>query len=92
MDVLPTDRCAAVLAATAGSVAENAERITAAFYRRLFAAHPALRPLFNDGNQATGRQARALAAALVAFAGHLLGEPGPPVDPILRRIAHRHAS
>ncbi len=92
MDVLPTDRCAAGLAATAGSVAENAPQITAAFYRRLFTARPELRALFNEGNQATGRQARALAAALVTFAGHLLGVPGPPIDPILRRIAHRHAS
>jgi len=67
--------------------------ITAAFYDTMFAAHPELLDVFNRGNQANGDQRQALAAAVVAFAAHLIdgGEPGRP-DPVIGRIAHKHAS
>ncbi|WP_207770162.1 globin domain-containing protein [Frankia canadensis] len=95
-----TEESAEVLRTTVGMVSGHADAITAAFYRRLLAAHPPLRQVFNQGSQATGEQARALAAAVVGFAGHLLRTPGPaqPGQPgqafngVLRRIAHRHAS
>ena len=48
----------AVVAATAGVVAEHAEQITAVFYPRMFAEHPELLRIFNQGNQATGEQSR----------------------------------
>ena len=48
--------------ATAGVVAAHAEQITARFYPRMFAEHPELLRVFNQGNQATGEQSRALAA------------------------------
>ncbi|EIV96594.1 globin domain-containing protein [Frankia sp. QA3] len=87
-----SERSAAVVGATAGVVAEHAVEITAAFYPRMFAAHPELLHLFNQGNQATGEQRQALAAAVVAYAGHLLGGSGPSFAPVLRRIAHKHVS
>ncbi|NYD44401.1 ferredoxin-NADP reductase [Actinomadura luteofluorescens] len=36
----------------------------------MFAAHPELRNLFNQGNQANGEQRRALAGSVAAFAEH----------------------
>ena len=53
---LLSERSAAVVAATAGVVAAHAEQITARFYPRMFAEHPELLRVFNQGNQATGEQ------------------------------------
>lgn len=83
---------AAVVQATAGVVAEHAERITGRFYPRMFAARPELLSVFNMGNQATGEQSRALAASVVAYAVHLIDPDAPPFDHVLRRIAFKHVS
>ena len=45
---------AAVVAATAGVVAEHAEEITKVFYPDMFEAHPELLNVFNVANQAVG--------------------------------------
>ncbi|MEO6472628.1 MAG: globin domain-containing protein [Aeromicrobium sp.] len=78
--------------ATAGVVAENAEKITACFYPRMFAAHPELLRVFNQGNQATGEQSRALAASVVAYAVQLIDPEAPSFDHVMKRIAHKHIS
>ena len=82
----------AVVAATAPVVAEHAEQITAVFYPKMFAEHPELLRLFNQGNQATGEQSRALAASVVAYAVHLIDPDAPSFDHVLRRIAYKHCS
>ncbi|SER00604.1 nitric oxide dioxygenase [Lentzea xinjiangensis] len=81
---------AAVVRATLPVVSDHAAEITAEFYPSMFAAHPELLNLFNRGNQASGKQQIALAAAVVAYARHLLD--GTPFGPIADRIAHKHAS
>ncbi|MBE1493283.1 nitric oxide dioxygenase [Amycolatopsis lexingtonensis] len=83
---------AAVVRATLPVVRANAVAITGEFYSSMFAAHPDLLDLFNQGNQADGRQKLALASAVVEFAGHLLGEDAAPFDRIAERIAHKHVS
>ncbi|WBB71794.1 globin domain-containing protein [Micromonospora sp. WMMD1128] len=88
-----SESSAAVVTATLPAVRAHGEAITGRFYRRMFDAHPELLDLFNRGNQATGQQKAALAAAVVAYAGHLTGDSaGPPWGPVLDRIAHKHAS
>src|SRR5436190_18024221 len=82
----------AVVQATAPVVAENAEAITAVFYPRMFAEHPELLRVFNQGNQANMEQSRALAAAVVAFAVQLLDPAAPSFTHVLRRIAYKHVS
>src|SRR6478609_8573463 len=89
---LLSERSAAVVAATAGVVAAHAEQITARFYPRMFAEHPELLRVFNQGNQATGEQSRALAASVVAYAVHLIDPTAPSFDHVLRRIAYKHCS
>ena len=89
---LLSDRSAAVVAATAGVVAAHAEQITARFYPRMFAEHPELLRVFNQGNQATGEQSRALAASVVAYAVHLIDPAAPSFDRVLERIAYKHIS
>ena len=89
---LLSERSAAVVAATAGVVAAHAEQITARFYPRMFAEHPELLRVFNQGNQATGEQSRALAASVVAYAVHLIDPEAPPFHRVLERIAYKHIS
>lgn len=87
-----TPSSAAVVTATLPAVRAHAEAITGAFYPRMFAAHPELLDLFNRGNQATGRQRQALAAAVVGYAEHLVNPSPASWAPIFERIAHKHAS
>lgn len=87
-----SESSAAVVAATLPAVQAHGEAITGRFYRRMFDAHPELLDIFNRGNQATGQQKAALAAAVVAYAEHLTGGSSMPWGPILDRIAHKHAS
>ena len=89
---LLSERSAALVAATAGVVAAHAEQITGRFYPRMFAEHPELLRTFNQGNQATGEQSRALAASVVAYAVHLIDPTAPSFDRVLERIAYKHIS
>lgn len=82
----------AVVKATAGVVAENAEAITKKFYPHMFEAHPELMRVFNKANQAVGEQPKALAASVVSYAVHLIDPFAPDFGPIMRRIAHKHVS
>jgi nitric oxide dioxygenase len=81
-----------VVRATASVVAEHAEQITARFYPRMFAEHPELLRVFNQGNQATGEQSRALAASVVAYAVQLIDPQAPSFAHVMRRIAYKHIS
>jgi nitric oxide dioxygenase len=65
---LLSDHSLSVVQATAPVVAAHADEITAHFYPRMFAAHPELLRVFNQGNQATGEQSKALAGSVVAYA------------------------
>ncbi|MBO4163505.1 globin domain-containing protein [Micromonospora antibiotica] len=87
-----SESSAAVVTATLPVVRAHADQITGRFYARMFTAHPELLNLFNRGNQATGRQQAALAASVVAYAGHLTGADTTGWTAILDRIAHKHAS
>lgn len=81
-----------IVKATAGVVAEHADQITATFYPRMFAAHPELLRVFNQGNQANGEQSRALAGSVVAYAVQLIDPDAPSFDHVMRRIAYKHVS
>jgi len=85
-------RSEAVVGKTAAVVAEHAEAITARFYPRMFDEHPELLRVFNQGNQATGEQSRALAASVVAYAVQLIDPHAPSFHHVLQRIAHKHVS
>src|SRR4051812_36174315 len=89
---LLSGRSAAVVRATAGVVAAHAEEITARFYPRMFAEHPELLRVFNQGNQATGEQSRALAASVVAYAVQLIDPTAPSFSHVMTRIAYKHLS
>ncbi|WP_249226813.1 NO-inducible flavohemoprotein [Alicyclobacillus mengziensis] len=79
-----------IVNATLPVVAENAEAITTRFYQRMFVNHPDLKNIFNQTHQVTGRQPRALAAAVYAAAAHL--NDMTSILPALERIAQKHRS
>lgn len=95
-DTRPTELLSAnsqaIVAATAAVVAEHAEQITSVFYPKMFAENPDLLRIFNQGNQATGEQSKALAASVVAYAVHLINPDAPSFDHVMRRIAYKHCS
>ncbi|HEX3328083.1 MAG TPA: cytochrome ubiquinol oxidase subunit I [Actinomycetota bacterium] len=64
-------------AATAATVAAHTDEITAHFYPRMFAAHPELLRVFNQGNQATGEQSKAPAGSAAAYAVQPIDPEGP---------------
>lgn len=89
---LLSDRSLSVVRATAKLVAAHADEITAHFYPRMFAAYPELLRVFNQGNQATGEQAKAIAGSVVAYAVQLIDPTAPSFDHVMRRIAYKHVS
>ena len=82
-----------IVRATLPAVGANGVEITGRFYSALFEAHPELRHVFNQGNQANGEQRQALAGSVAAFASHLVSpDSTTPFQEMLPRIAHKHAS
>lgn len=75
---------------TAPLLAKEGENITRLFYQKLFINHPELQNIFNMANQADGDQARALAESVFKYANHL--DQLEALGPLVKRIAHKHAS
>lgn len=80
----------AVVKGTVPLLSERGLELAEHFYRRLFAAHPEVRPLFEDARQRSGHQPRALAAAIVAYARHV--ERPEAISSALDMIARKHAA
>lgn len=79
-----------IVKATVPALEQHGETITRHFYASMFAAHPELLNIFNPANQQTGRQARSLAASVLAYAAHI-DQPGQ-LGGMVGRIAHKHVS
>lgn len=79
-----------IVKSTAPVLAEHGIAITTHFYKRMLAARPELKNIFNMVHQKTGAQPAALAHAVWAYAANIdnLGALSPAVS----RIAHKHAS
>lgn len=79
-----------IVKSTAPILAEHGEVLTRHFYKRMFAHNPEVAPFFNATNQSTGRQQRALAGAITAYAANIdnLAALGGAVE----LIAQKHAS
>jgi len=79
-----------IVKSTAPILAEHGETLTRHFYNRMFAHNPEVAPFFNPAHQAAGKQQRALAAAITAYAANIdnLAVLGSAVE----LIAQKHAS
>jgi nitric oxide dioxygenase len=84
----------AVVEATLPVVGQHLDAIAGTFYDTMLGDHPELLNLFSRSAQATGEQRSALAGAVAAFAGHLIGAgpDGAVFDHVVERIAQRHCS
>jgi nitric oxide dioxygenase len=79
-----------IVKSTAPILAEHGETLTRHFYKRMFAHNPEVAPFFNPAHQKAGKQQRALAGAITAYAANIdnLEVLGGAVE----LIAQKHAS
>ena len=76
--------------ATVPVVRDHGLEVTKAFYQNLLTEVPELKDIFNQSNQADGHQAKALAAAVYAYAEHI---DNPEVlEPAIKHITQKHTS
>ena len=61
----------AIIKATVPLLESGGEALTTHFYKMLMSEHPEVRPLFNQANQASGAQPRALANGVLMYARHI---------------------
>jgi nitric oxide dioxygenase len=80
----------AIVKSTAPILSEHGETLTKHFYKRMFTHNPEVAPFFNAANQQAGKQQRALAGAITAYAANIdnLEVLGGAVE----LIAQKHAS
>lgn len=79
-----------IVKATVPALEAHGETITRHFYASMFAAHPELLNIFNPANQKTGKQARSLAASVLAYAANI--DHPERLGGMVGRIAHKHVS
>lgn len=80
----------AIVKSTAPVLQEHGEALTQHFYKRMFKHNPEVAPFFNPAHQNAGKQQRALAGAITAYAANIdnLEVLGGAVE----LIAQKHAS
>jgi nitric oxide dioxygenase len=79
-----------IVKSTAPILQEHGEALTRHFYQRMFKHNPEVAPFFNPAHQQAGKQQRALASAIAAYAANIdnLEVLGGAVE----LIAQKHAS
>ena len=80
----------ALVKSTVPVLRENGVALTSYFYKRMLNNHPELKNVFNLDHQSTGRQPRALAAAVLAYAEHI--ENPSVLAKAVDHIANKHVS
>ncbi|MGE0821828.1 MAG: NO-inducible flavohemoprotein [Candidatus Binatia bacterium] len=85
-----SEQTIAIVKSTAPLLAAQGETLTRHFYKRMFSHNPEVVPFFNQAHQTAGRQQRALAGAICAYAANIdnLTVLGSAVE----LIAQKHAS
>lgn len=69
---------------------QHGEALTSHFYQRMLTKNPELREVFNLGHQRSGKQAKALAGAVLAYAEHI--EAPEVLQNALNMIVQKHVS
>ncbi|KAL2151035.1 hypothetical protein VTH82DRAFT_6133 [Thermothelomyces myriococcoides] len=85
-----TDDQINIVKATAPVLQQHGVTITKVFYENMLREVPELNNIFNSGNQATGKQQRALAGAVLAYATYI--DDLDKLKDAVERIAHKHVS
>jgi ferredoxin-NADP reductase/hemoglobin-like flavoprotein len=79
----------AIVKSTAPVLEEHGNAITSHFYKRILAAVPELRNVFNAAHQQSGEQQSALARAVWGYAAHI--DDLDKLSSTVSRIGHKHA-
>lgn len=79
-----------IVKATIPILESGGEALTTHFYHLLLDTYPQVRPLFNQAHQASGRQPRALAASVLAYAKHI--DNLAPLKEAVERITNKHVA
>ncbi|MGE6368005.1 NO-inducible flavohemoprotein [Planococcus kocurii] len=85
-----SEQTRSIVKSTVPVLEEYGMAITTRFYENLFVAHPELLNIFNQANQAQGRQQAALANAVHAAAVNI--DNLEEILPAVVQIAHKHVS
>lgn len=85
-----SEQTVAIVKSTAPVLSEQGEVLTRHFYKRMFEHNPEVASFFNPAHQAAGKQQKALAGAIIAYAANIdnLEVLGGAVE----LIAQKHAS
>jgi len=79
-----------IVSATVPLLETGGEALTTHFYRILLAEHPEVRPLFNQANQASGEQPRALANGVLMYAKNI--DRLEALGPLASQIINKHVA
>lgn len=85
-----TSQQKALVKATIPTLKASGQSLTDYFYQRMLNHVPQLKETFNMGHQRDGRQAKALANAVLAYAEHI--DDPRPLLPVIELICHKHVS
>nr|WKF56517.1 Flavohemoprotein [Paraburkholderia busanensis] len=80
----------AIVKATVPLLETRGEALTWHFYDMLINGNPEVRPLFNQANQASGTQQRALANGVLMYARHI--DQLDQLGGLVARITHKHVA
>lgn len=85
-----TDSQRAIVKSTVPLLESGGEALTTHFYKILLAEHPEVRPFFNQANQASGEQPRALANGVLMYARHI--DKLEALGGLVSQIINKHVS
>lgn len=80
----------AIVKATVPLLESGGEALTTHFYKIMLSEHPEVRPLFNQANQASGAQPRALANGVLMYARHI--DQLDQLGGLVAQIINKHVS
>jgi len=85
-----SEKTISIVKSTAPILQEHGETLTRHFYKRMFLHNPEVAPYFNPAHQAAGRQQKALAGAICAYAANI--DNLAVLSDAVELIAQKHAS
>ncbi|MGF6931850.1 nitric oxide dioxygenase [Paraburkholderia sp. UCT70] len=80
----------AIIKATVPLLESGGEALTTHFYNLMLSEHPEVRPMFNQANQASGAQPRALANGVLMYARHI--DQFEQLGGLVAQIINKHVS
>ncbi|APA87806.1 NO-inducible flavohemoprotein [Paraburkholderia sprentiae WSM5005] len=80
----------AIIKATVPLLESGGEALTTHFYNLMLSEHPEVRPMFNQANQASGAQPRALASGVLMYARHI--DQLEQLGGLVAQIINKHVS